>query len=276
MKWDKLKMDSLKDQGFKMHPLLNIAITAARNAGNLVLRFSNRVDTIKKFEKMPNDFVTEVDQLVEQEIIQYIRHFYPHHGILAEESGQAKGDEYVWIIDPIDGTTNFIHGFPHFAISIALQCRGRLEHGVIYDPVKQELFYATRGAGAFLNDHRIRVSQQKEIKGALMGTGFPFCHQELLESYLKSFKAVSLKAAGIRRTGSAALDLAYVAAGRLDGFWELKLSPWDIAAGAVLIREAGGFISDFTGAEKFLETGNVVAGTPKVFKELLPLLSESP
>lgn len=252
-----------------MHPLLNIAITAARNAGNIAIRYANRIDTIKKVEKMPNDFVTEVDHLVEQEIIQYIRHFYPHHGILAEESGHLEGDDYVWIIDPIDGTTNFIHGFPHFAISIALQYKGRLEHGVIYDPVKQELFYATRGAGAFLNDHRIRVSQQKELKGALMGTGFPFRHQELLDVYLKTFKQISLKAAGIRRTGSAALDLAYLAAGRLDGFWELKLSPWDIAAGAVLIREAGGFISDFTGAEKFLETGNVVAGTPKVFKELL-------
>jgi myo-inositol-1(or 4)-monophosphatase len=252
-----------------MHPLLNIAVRAARSAGNIILRASTRLDRIKKFEKQPNDFVTDIDQLAEREIIQHIRYLYPHHGILAEEGGHTKGDDYVWIIDPIDGTTNFIHGFPHFSVSIAIQYKDRIEHGVIYDPIKQELFTATRGSGAFLNDHRIRVSQQHHLSGSLIGTGFPFRHSELLEVYLEIFKKVSAEAAGIRRAGSAALDLAYVACGRLDGFWEFKLSPWDIAAGAILIRESGGLIADFTGAETFLETGNVVAGTSKVFKGLL-------
>lgn len=256
-----------------MHPLLNIAVRAARSAGDIMLRASKRLDLVKKVEKQHNDFVTNIDHLAEQEIIQHIRHLYPYHGILAEEGGRIKGDDdYVWIIDPIDGTTNFIHGFPHFSVSIAVQYKGRLEHGVIYDPVKDELFTATRGSGAFLNDHRIRVSQQLHLAGSLIGTGFPFRHPELLDTYLKMFKKVSLEVAGIRRAGSAALDLAYVAAGRLDGFWEFKLSPWDIAAGAILIREAGGLISDFDGAEAFLETGNVAAGTPKVFKGLLKVL----
>jgi myo-inositol-1(or 4)-monophosphatase len=252
-----------------MHPLLNIAVRAAHSAGNIILRASSRLDRVKKFEKQPNDFVTDIDELAEQEIIQHIRYLYPHHGILAEESGRIKGDDYVWIIDPIDGTTNFLHGFPHFSVSIAIQYKDRIEHGVVYDPIKQELFTATRGSGAFLNDRRIRVSQQQHLAGSLIGTGFPFRHPELLDVYLEMFKKITVEAAGIRRAGSAALDLAYVAAGRLDGFWEFKLSPWDIAAGAILVREAGGLISDFGGAETFLETGNVVAGTPRVFKGLL-------
>ena len=253
-----------------MHPLLSIAVRAARSAGNIILRASTRLDRIKKIEKQPNDFVTDIDQLAEREIIQQIHYLYPHHGILAEEGGHIQGDdEYVWIIDPIDGTTNFIHGFPHFSVSIAIQYKGRIEHGVIYDPIKQELFTATRGSGAFLNDQRIRVSQQRRLAGSLIGTGFPFRHPELLDVYLEMFKKISVEAAGIRRAGSAALDLAYVACGRLDGFWEFKLSPWDIAAGAILIRESGGLISDFDGAAAFLETGTVVAGAPKVFKELL-------
>lgn len=255
-----------------MHPLLNVAISAARSAGNIILRFCDRLDTVKTFEKKANDFVTEVDRLAEREIIQYIRHLYPHHGILAEESGHDKGNDYLWIIDPIDGTTNFIHGFPHFSVSIALQYKGRLEHGVVYDPLKQELFYASRGAGAYLNERRIRVTQQKELKGALIGTGFPFRNQELLDPYLKLFKQISLEVCGIRRAGSAALDLAYIAAGRLDGFWEFKLSPWDMAAGAVLIREAGGLLSDLAGGENFLESGDILAGTPKVLKNLLKLV----
>lgn len=258
-----------------MHPLLNIAVRAARSAGNIALRFIDRVNTIKRFEKHPNDFVTEVDHLAEREIIQHIRYLYPHHGILAEESGHIKGDDYLWIIDPIDGTTNFLHGFPHFAVSIAIQYKDRVEHGVTYDPVKQELFYASRGAGAFLNDHRLRVSQQQHLSGSLIGTGFPVRHPELLDIYLQMFKKISLKVAGIRRAGSAALDLAYVAAGRLDGFWEFKLSPWDIAAGAILIREAGGLIGDFDATERYLETGNVLAGTPKVFKGLLQVVQEA-
>lgn len=256
-----------------MHPLLNIAVRAARSAGNIILRSSMRLDLVQKIEKRPNDFVTDIDRLAEREIIQHIHYMYPHHGILAEEGGEIKGkDDYVWIIDPIDGTANFLHGFPHFSVSIAIQYRGRIEHGLVYDPVRQELFTATRGSGAFLNDHRIRVSPQRQLSGSLIGTGFPFRHPELLDNYLDMFKKVSLEVAGIRRAGSAALDLAYVAAGRLDGFWEYKLSPWDIAAGAILIREAGGLISDFDGAETFLETGNVVAGSPKVFKGLVQIV----
>ncbi len=255
-----------------MHPLLTIAVRAARSAGNIILRASTRLDLVKKIEKQPNDFVTDIDQLAEREIIQHIRYLYPHHGILAEEGGYIRGDDYVWIIDPIDGTTNFLHGFPHFSVSIAVQYKGRIEHGVIYDPVRQELFTATRGSGAFLNDHRIRVSPQRQLAGSLIGTGFPFRHHELLDIYLETFKKISVEVAGIRRAGSAALDLAYVACARLDGFWEFKLSPWDIAAGAILIREAGGLISDFNGAETFLESGNVVAGTPKVFKGLLQVI----
>jgi len=255
-----------------MHPLLTIAVRAARSAGNIILRASTRLDLVKKIEKQPNDFVTDIDQLAEREIIQHIRYLYPHHGILAEEGGHIRGDDYVWIIDPIDGTTNFLHGFPHFSVSIAVQYKGRIEHGVIYDPVRQELFTATRGSGAFLNDHRIRVSPQRQLAGSLIGTGFPFRHHELLDIYLETFKKISVEVAGIRRAGSAALVLAYVACARLDGFWEFKLSPWDIAAGAILIREAGGLISDFNGAETFLESGNVVAGTPKVFKGLLQVI----
>lgn len=255
-----------------MHPLLSIAVRAARSAGNLILRASTRLDVVKKIEKSPNDFVTDIDKLAEQEIIGHIRYHYPQHGILAEESGHSPGDDYVWMIDPIDGTTNFLHGFPHFAVSIAIQYRGRIEHGVVYDPIKQELFTATRGSGAFLNDYRIRVSKQYQLEGALIGTGFPFRNPELLDAYLTMFKQVSTRVSGIRRAGSAALDLAYVAAARLDGFWELGLKPWDIAAGAILIREAGGLISDLDGSEHFLTTGNVVAGTPKLLKGLLQLL----
>jgi myo-inositol-1(or 4)-monophosphatase len=261
-----------------MHPLLNIATRAARAAGNTMMRALPRVNVIKKFEKGTNDFVTEIDQNVEREIIHLIHSFYPDHGILAEEGGQFegknKGQDYLWIIDPIDGTTNFMHGFPQFAVSIAVQYKGRIEHGVVYDPVRQELFSATRGSGAFLNDHRIRVSSQRQISGALIGTGFPAHRPELFETYFETFKNVSLAGVNIRRAGSAALDLVYVAAGRLDGFWEFGLKPWDIAAGALLIREAGGLISDLSGTETFLETGNVVAGTPKVLKNLLLAVRE--
>lgn len=255
-----------------MHPLLKIATRAARAAGNTITRAFSRIETIKTFAKGTNDFVTETDRLVELEIIQLIHSLYPEHGILGEEGGEIKGREYIWIIDPIDGTKNFIHGFPHFAVSIAVQCKGRIEHGVIYDPVKQELFSATRGSGAFLNDHRIRASTQRQILTSLIGTGFPSHHPELFNHYFETFKNVSLAGANVRRTGSAALDLAYVAAGRLDGFWEFGLKPWDIAAGALLVREAGGIISDVNGEETFLETGNVVAGTPKVLKGLLSIL----
>ncbi len=252
-----------------MHPLLNIAIRAARNAGTIISRSVERIDTLTIDTKAQNDFVTEVDRLAEREIIQTIRKSYPDHAILAEESGQQQGDEYEWIIDPLDGTTNFLHGFPQFAVSIAVRHRGRLEHAVVYDPMRQELFKASRGAGAQLDDRRIRVSRRKGLEGALIGTGFPFKQQQHLDVYMATFKALFPMTAGIRRPGAAALDLAYVAAGRLDGFWEIGLQPWDMAAGTLLIQEAGGLAGDFSGNNRFLETGNLVAGNVKVFRAIL-------
>lgn len=252
-----------------MHPMLNIAVRAARNAGNIIIRNLDRVDQLSVHTKDRNDFVSEVDQQAEQEIIGTIRKAFPGHAILAEESGSSEGDEYQWIIDPLDGTTNFLHGFPQFAVSIALRHKGRMEHGVIYDPLRQELFTATRGAGAMLNDRRIRVTKRNSLEGALLGTGFPFKSQQHLDTYLDMFRALFPQAAGIRRAGSAALDLAYVASGRLDGFWEIGLNIWDMAAGVLLIQEAGGLSSDFTGGHNHLESGNIVAGNPKLFAEIL-------
>lgn len=252
-----------------MHPMLNIAIRAARSAGNIITRHVDRLDSLTVQIKDRNDFVTEVDHQAEQEIISILRKAYPDHGILAEESGSTSGNDYEWIIDPLDGTTNFLHGFPQFAVSIALRHKGRLEQGVVYDPMRQELFTATRGAGAMLNDRRIRVSKQKELEGALLGTGFPFKAQQHLDAYLNMFRALFPQTAGIRRPGSAALDLAYIASGRLDGFWEIGLNTWDMAAGILLIQEAGGISSDFMGGHDYLENGNLVSGNPKVFAEIL-------
>ena len=252
-----------------MHPLLNIAISAARSAGNLIARSAEHVDRLTVTSKSHNDFVSEVDRQAEQEIIQQIHKAYPDHAILAEESGAQGDNEYEWIIDPLDGTTNFLHGFPQFAVSIACRHKGRLEHGVIYNPMNQELFSASRGGGAQLNDRRIRVSGRKSLEGALLGTGFPFRREDYLEPYMATFKALHPQVADVRRAGSAALDLAYVAAGRLDGFWEFDLQPWDVAAGALLISEAGGLVGDMSGGDEFMETGNLVAGPPKVFKQIL-------
>jgi len=252
-----------------MHPTLNIAVRAARSAGNVIIRNLGRLDSLAIHTKDRNDFVTEVDQKAEQEIIYTLRKAFPDHGILAEESGLREGDDYQWIIDPLDGTTNFLHGFPQFAVSIALRHKGRLEHGVVYDPLRQELFTASRGAGAMLNDRRIRVTKRKSLDGALLGTGFPFKAQQHLETYLDMFRALFPNTAGIRRPGSAALDLAYVATGRLDGFWEIGLNIWDMAAGVLLIQEAGGLSSDFLGGHSYLENGNLVAGNPKVFTDIL-------
>jgi myo-inositol-1(or 4)-monophosphatase len=252
-----------------MHPTLNIAIRAARSAGNVIIRNLDRLDSLAIHTKDRNDFVTEVDRNAEQEIIDTLRKAFPNHGILAEESGLKAGDDYQWIIDPLDGTTNYLHGFPQFAVSIALRHKGRLEQGVVYDPMRQELFTATRGAGATMNDRRIRVTKRRSLEGALLGTGFPFKAQQHLEAYLDMFRALFPNTAGIRRPGSAALDLAYVAAGRLDGFWEIGLNSWDMAAGVLLIQEAGGLSSDFLGGDKHLENGNLVAGSPKVFAEIL-------
>ena len=252
-----------------MHPTLNIAVRAARSAGNVIIRNLGKLDSLTVHSKSRNDFVSEVDTQAEQEIIYILRKAFPDHGILAEESGHHDGDDYQWIIDPLDGTTNFLHGFPQFAVSIALRHKGRLEQGVVYDPLRQELFTATRGAGAHLNDHRIRVTSRKELDGALLGTGFPFKSQQHLDTYLEMFRALFPKTAGIRRAGSAALDLAYVASGRLDGFWEIGLNIWDMAAGILLIQEAGGISGDLTGGHDFLSNGNLVAANPKLFAEIL-------
>lgn len=261
------------------HPMLNIAIRAARRAGDLIIRSMNRLHQLEVRTKERNDFVTEVDTRAEHDIIETIRMSYPDHGILGEESGRMEGrnqtdgkDEFVWIIDPLDGTTNFIHGFPQFAVSIGVQKRGKMECGVIYDPLKQELFTAARGDGARLDDRRIRVSKQIYLDGSLIGTGFPFrSNIQWLDCYMAMFKDVTQQAAGIRRPGSAALDLAYVAAGRLDGFWELGLAPWDTAAGTLMITEAGGRIGTLNG-EEYNQDGFLVAGTPKVYEALLELI----
>ncbi|BAZ93928.1 inositol monophosphatase [Thiohalobacter sp. COW1] len=257
-----------------MHPMLNIATRAARAAGDIIVRYVDRLDELNVASKERNDYVSEVDRRAEDAIIRILRKAYPDHGILAEESGTQAGsnDEYQWIIDPLDGTTNFLHGFPQFAVSIALSHKGRLEQGVVYDPLRQELFTASRGSGAQLNNRRLRVAQRKGLEGALLGTGFPFKTHEHLEAYLGMFRDLLLETSGIRRPGSAALDLAYVAAGRLDGFWELKLNPWDMAAGVLLIQEAGGIVGDFTGGHRFMQSGNVVAGNPKVFAAIVKKL----
>ena len=258
-----------------MHPSLTIAVKAARRAGQIINRASTDLPRIKVESKTANDFVTEVDRAAEAAIIDVLREAYPDHGILAEESGQTgHQSEHQWIIDPLDGTTNFLHGFPQYAISIALARNGVVEQAVVYDPVGNDLYTASRGAGAFLNDRRIRVSQRSRMIEALIGTGFPFREGDDIDTYLAMFREVAAKTAGIRRPGSAALDLAYLAAGRYDGFWELGLSPWDIAAGGLLVQEAGGLISDLAGESDFLKTGNLVAGTPKIFGQLLPIIQK--
>ena len=248
-----------------MHPTINIATRAARSAGNLLLRYFDRIDTLTIDSKGKNDFVTEVDRAAEQVIIEVLRKTYPDHAIRAEESGYHDGrGEYEWIIDPLDGTTNYLHGFPQFSISIALKHKGVLEQALVYDPLREEMFTASRGEGAQLNDRRIRVSGRKGLDGALLGTGFPYRELAHLDAYMGMFKSFVRETAGIRRPGSAALDLAYVAAGRVDGFWEIGLAQWDIAAGALLVKEAGGVVSDFDGGERYLESGNIIAGGIKV------------
>ena len=252
-----------------MHPMLNIAIRAARSAGNIIVRNLDRVDRLTVQTKERNDFVSEVDRQAENEIISILRRAFPQHGILAEESGAHAGDEYQWIIDPLEGTTNFLHGFPQFAVSIALRHKGRLEQAVVYDPLLQDLYTASRGAGAQLNERRIRVTRQAQLEGALLGTGFPFKAQQHLDAYLGMFRALFPQTAGIRRAGSASLDLAYVASGRLDGFWEIGLNIWDMAAGVLLIQEAGGLCSDFVGGHDYLQHGHIVAANPKLFQHIL-------
>lgn len=255
-----------------MQPIVNIAIRAARAAGQTIYRAMDHMDERKITNKSHNDYVSDVDQQAEQDIIQIIKRAYPTHAILAEESGQADGDDYTWIIDPLDGTTNYLHGFPQFSVSIAVQHKGRLEHAVIYDPLKDEMFTASRGEGALLNNRRLRVTPIKKLNGALIGTGIPFRDQRYMDNYLQMLKALSKDAAGIRRAGSAALDLAYVAAGRLDGFWELGLMPWDMAAGILLITEAGGVVTDLDGSDGYLETGNLLTANPKLHIQMQKLI----
>ena len=257
-----------------MHTALNIAIKAARRAGQIINRASNDIELLKVSSKQPNDFVTEVDKAAEKAIIETLQEAYPGYGILAEESGLSAGQdsEYQWIIDPLDGTTNFIHGMPQYAVSIALAKSGIVEQAVVFDPNRNELFTASKGAGAFLNERRIRVSRRTRLGEALIGTGFPYRMFDKIDLYLAIFKELAEKTAGQRRPGAASLDLAYVACGRYDGFWEFGLSPWDMAAGALLISEAGGLVSDLRGDANYLETGNLIAGTPKVFAPLLKLI----
>lgn len=260
-----------------MHPMLNTAVKAARKAGSIINRASLDLDRVRVSTKGRSDFVTEVDHAAEAAIIEVLQTAYPTHAFLAEESGASNpegGQEYIWIIDPLDGTTNFIHGFPQYAVSIALQHRGQIEHAVVYDPSRNELFTASRGRGAFLDDRRLRVSRRSTLRDSLIGTGFPFRQLEHLDDYVRMFKRITEETAGIRRPGAATLDLAYVAAGRFDGFWEYGLAPWDIAAGSLLIQEAGGLISDFDGSPDYLESGHVVCGAPKVFEQLRALVQE--
>jgi len=256
-----------------MHPLLNIAVRAARRAGSIINRASLDGGGLKIRAKQANDFVTQVDDAAEQAIIETVRKAYPAHGFLAEESGRsAGGEEYVWIIDPLDGTTNFIHGFPQYCVSIGVQHRGALAHAVVYDPGRNELFTASRGGGAFLNDRRIRVSKCTHLKDALVGTGFPFKELSRLDLYAKQLRTLMQGSAGVRRAGAAALDFAYVACGRLDAFWEMGLSAWDMAAGSLLVQEAGGLVGDLAGEQSYMRSGDVCAATPRVFPALLEAL----
>lgn len=255
-----------------MHALLNVAVMAARRAGGTLIRNLVKVHKLKVEQKGHNDYVSEADYAAERAVIGTIHKHYPDHAILAEESGAQGESDTVWIIDPLDGTTNYLHGFPVFAVSIAVQHKGRLEHGVVYDPIRQELFTASRGDGAHLDGRRIRVSGQKQLERALIGTGFPFRQADIeMTPYLDMLGKVVRHTSGVRRPGAAALDLCYVAAGRLDGFWETGLGPWDVAAGALIIREAGGIVSALDGSEDFLDTGHVLTGTPKIYSALAKL-----
>jgi len=260
-----------------MHPMLNTAIKAARRGAAIISRASLDIDRVKVNEKGPNDFVTEIDQAAEQAIIDILRQAYPDHAFLCEESGASAGatgqNDNLWIIDPLDGTTNFIHGLPQYCVSIALQQRGQITQAVVYDPNRNDLFTASKGAGAYLNDKRLRVTRRDRLADSLIGTGFLFKNNDGLEHYIEMFRAMTQRCAGLRRPGAAALDLAYVAAGRLDGFFEKGLKPWDVAAGSLLITEAGGIVGTFRGDSDYLFKGDVIAGAPKVFAQMITVLS---
>lgn len=258
-----------------MHPMLNVAVKAARRAANVIQRASLNLDAVRVERKKHNDFVTEVDQAAEQSIIETILEAYPKHGILAEESG-ARGmgqAEYEWIIDPIDGTTNFIHGHQQYCISIALAHKGQIQQGVVYDPNRNDLFTASRGVGAFLNDRRIRVGKRTNLSECLISTGFPVVDQSMIDNYLAMLKDILARTAGVRREGSAALDLCNVACGRVDGYWEYNLKQWDLAAGSLLVQEAGGIVTGMTGEQDWFESGDIVAASPKVLAQLLHLIA---
>lgn len=255
-----------------MHPMLNIAVRAARRAGTLILRSQARMDTVKVDLKGRRDYVSTTDTEAEAAIIETLLKAYPGHEILAEESGRSGSSDYVWIIDPLDGTTNYLHGYPQFAVSIALTVKGQTEVGLVYDPLRDELFTAVRGAGAQLNDRKLRVARGRDLDHALLATGFPVRNESLIDPYLKTFATFLRRANGIRRGGSACLDLAYVAAGRLDGYWEYALKPWDIAAGALIVQEAGGMVGAIDPAQDLLASGNVLAATTKIFDEMRGML----
>ncbi|MBX9605470.1 MAG: inositol monophosphatase [Gammaproteobacteria bacterium] len=256
-----------------MHPMLNIAVRAARRAGTIIVRGQARLYEVKVSKKGPQDYVTQVDKDAEAAIIDTLRTAYPDHAVLAEESGGSGESDYEWIIDPLDGTLNFMHGYPQYAVSIALAVKGRVEQGVVYDPLRDELFTATRGAGAQLNGHRLRVSRTPHLEDALLATGFPVRRKAEVKPFVASFGAVLERCADVRRAGAAALDLAHVACGRLDGYWEFGLKPWDIAAGGLIVQEAGGLIGDADGSENHLERGDIVAANPKIFRQLLVILA---
>lgn len=264
-----------------MEPQVNIALRAARKAGDIIVRASERMDLVKIKEKEKNDFVSSIDQAAEEEIIYQLQKAWPDDNILAEERGLIAGksgqSETTWYVDPLDGTTNFLRGIPHYAVSLGCVVNGRIEHAVVYDPVREEEFTASRGRGASLNGKRIRVSANHRFDGALIGTGIPYraSQHPHMGGYMRCVEHFAVHGSGIRRAGSAALDLAYVAAGRLDAFWEYGLRPWDVAAGMLLIQEAGGLTADFSGGNTCLQTGNIVCGNPKLFKELLKVVNQN-
>jgi len=252
--------------------MVNVAVKAARRAGRLIVQGSENLDALTIRHKSLNDLVSEVDRAAEQAVIDVLHAAYPDHAILAEESGASGSSEYVWVIDPLDGTTNFLHGFQQYCVSIALMYRGVINHAVIFDPTRNDLYTASRGRGAYLNDKRLRVSRRDRLIDGLIGTGFPFRMFEHIDPYVAMLRDLMTRSAGVRRAGSAALDLANVAAGRLDAFWEIGLAPWDMAAGVLMITEAGGLVGDLEGNEGYLESGNLVAGSPKIFGQLLQAL----
>ncbi len=258
-----------------MHALLNVAVMAARSAGDQLIRKMSNLDKLKVEKKGHNDFVSDADHAAERAVISTVQRHYPDHAFLAEESGVTGESDTVWIIDPLDGTTNYLHGFPVFCVSIAVEVKGKVEHAVVYDPLRQELFTATRGDGAQLDGRKIRVSRRDMLEKALIGTGFPFRQAESeLEPYLAMLGKIITHTSGVRRPGAAALDLCYVAAGRLDAFFETGLAPWDLAAGGLIIREAGGIVSGLDGSENYLKTGHVLCGTPKIYAALAKLCNK--